>query len=490
MHSIIISLTIILLWSTTVSTTGAQAVDVTDFPEPARVIIENTRPLEHPRGDRLPLLLWPAHGAVVEDAALQERIVRALDERGVAVIASWSYEESNPALGQKSLADSLRVAEIQKKLGMPVCVNANAIMYGFFTNEPDTSHIDENGDPIRDKSIPGRTGCPFRMDHRYGPMRKKVEFFVSAYREAGVPLDFVYGDWEIDGPLEINDAWDAAKRCVACRENISGLDRFENFMEAVRKKRSEATRLCYSEPILAAYPKVLVGNYAVYPHDGNRYWFDYFETFVPHHPHWMDRRAPCRRWYDEFPLTGYTFAMPVVYPWARTWGWYDFENGDYRWFYNMLLAATNAGKHTRPGVPVIPFVHWHTVFEPDPGDKTIRQMSPWAYQELLWHMLLRGHDTFFLWCRTEENPREVALLHGTWAQSLTYADWLDHGTPISFDVPTEPGTVVSGLRMGDRVIVRRTDFDDSDANPVTISVDGRQLVVPVAAGAMQVVELK
>lgn len=292
--------TFLLLWSSTVPTTGAGTDDVSEFPKAARVILDNTRPIEHPRGDRLPLLLWPAQEAIVDDEVLQERIIRALDERGVAVIANWRYEESDPALGTRSLAESLRVARLQKKIGLPVCVNANQIMYGFFTNEPDTSHIDEKGKPVRDAPIPGRSGCPFRMDHRYGHMRGKVEFFVSAYREAGVPLHFVYGDWKIDGPLEINDAWAAAKRCIACRKNIPGLDRFESFMESVRIKRAEATRRCYSEPILAAYPKALAGNYAVYPHDGYRYWFDYFENFVDHHPHRLDRRAPCRRWYDDF----------------------------------------------------------------------------------------------------------------------------------------------------------------------------------------------
>ena len=182
--------------------------------------------------------------------------------------------------------------------------------------------------------------------------------------------------------------------------------------------------------------------------------------------------------------------MLVVYPWARTWGWYDFENGDYRWFYNMLKTATNAAKHTDPSVPIIPFVHWHTIYMPDPGDKTIHQMSPWAYQELLWYMLLRGHDTFFLWCQKHEYPREVTLLHEIWAKSLEYKTWLSKGTPISFEVPTEPGPVVSGLRIGDRVLVRRTDFGDSQKNPVAITVDGKNLAVPVAARSMQVLALK
>jgi hypothetical protein len=32
--------------------------------------------------------------------------------------------------------------------------------------------------------------------------------------------------------------------------------------------------------MLSRFPGVLVGNYVVYPHNGFRYWYDYFEGFV------------------------------------------------------------------------------------------------------------------------------------------------------------------------------------------------------------------
>ena len=67
-------------------------------------------------------------------------------------------------------------------------------------------------------------------------------------------------------------------------------------------------------------PNALVGNYAVYPHDGRRYWWDYFEHYVEGQPVRMDQKARYRHWANEFAGTGYTFAMPVVYPWSWTWG--------------------------------------------------------------------------------------------------------------------------------------------------------------------------
>jgi len=90
----------------------------------------------------------------------------------------------------------------------------------------------------------------------------------------------------------------------------------------------------------------------------------------------------------------------------------------------MLLVASNAGQHAPSRVPVITFVHWHTTDPPQPPDPAIKQMSEWAYQELLWHMLLRRTSTFFLWCPDAENASEVKLLHEVWAVAQEYGDFL------------------------------------------------------------------
>jgi len=456
------------------------------YPPKIQTILENTAPLPFPRGNRLPLFLWPAHGGVVDNDVLQERMIRELNKRGIALISTWDWNDK-----EKSLAESLRIARIQKSLGLRVCVNANACMYGFFNGDQQTAHVDRKGNRFFDDSIPGKIGCPFRIDHRFAPMRKKIDFFVKAYEKAGVPLDFVFGDWEIDGPLEINRAWEAAKRCVVCREKISGIHDFRKFQQIVRDKRSEATRQCYAEPILERFPKAWVGNYGVYPNDGHRYWFDYFEKFFEKHPHRLEQKAPYREWVNDFPSTGYTLAMPVVYPWARIFHWYDFSESDYRWFYNMLLVASNADGNTSPNTPVVPFVHWHTVFDGGDPDTSVRQMSRHAYQELLWHMLLRGSDSFFMWCPDQQSPDETRLVHEAWSAALEYRSWLNDGVPITFEVSPNERTVISGLRVEERVLVRRTDFSKrADASPIRLKIGEQVLVVPSRPGLCQVLEFE
>ena len=56
------------------------------WPEPIRIVFENTQPLKRPRATRLPLFLWPAMnpGRLTDEQALT--LVKQLDERGVGLV--------------------------------------------------------------------------------------------------------------------------------------------------------------------------------------------------------------------------------------------------------------------------------------------------------------------------------------------------------------------------------------------------------------------
>jgi len=463
--------------------------DASPWSSRVQTVLDVTGPLEFARGDRLPLYLWPATNPGKLDDRTAERLVRELDRRGVGLIASWS-----PARREESLSQAFPIARAQKKPDLRVNVNANACMYRFFNGDEATAHVDADGKPFWDQSFdtrgrPHHMGCPFTLDLRKDAIREQIEWFAQAYREAAVDIDFLFADWEIDGPLEVNRAHEASKRCTRCREAIAHVDNFLEFQKVLREMRSELQRYALAEPVLSRFPDALVGNYAVYPHDGFRYWYDYFEQFVEGQPHVADQRAKYRHWANDFAGTGYTFAMPVVYTWYPTYGWYDFDNTDYRWFYNMLLVATNACRHTPSSVPIISFVHWHTTAPPENPDPSVKQLSQEAYQELLWHMLLRGTDGLFLWCPKDEDAEEVRLVHEVYAAAQQYGEFLEKGTPIAFDVPKTPGPVVSGLLLDDRVLVRRTDFGES-RGPVTIRVGRGELPVSASPGRCEVLSLR
>lgn len=454
------------------------------WPSHIQVVFDETEPLKYDRGDRLPLYLWQAMDPGTLDAQAAVELVRTLNERGVGLVASW-----NPGNRQKSLTEALTIARAQKKLGLRVNVNATRCLYSFFNGDDRTAHVDDEGKLFWDESFgKKKMGCPFALDFRRPEIREQISYFIRAFNEAELKVDFVFADWEIDGPIEFNEAHAASKRCTRCRQNIDNIEDFSEFQKALRRLRSELQREVYSEPMKENFPGVLVGNYGVYPHNGYRYWYDYYEQYVDGQPYQADRRAKYRQWYHEFPDTGYTFEMPVVYTWRRIFDWYDYANTDYRWFYNMLLVASNAGRNTPAEIPIISFVHWHTIETKPPGEP-VAQLSETMYQELLWHMLLRGTDTFFLWCRKEEAAKEIRLVHQVYAQAQQYGEFLSEGRPIIFDVPSRPGLVISALRLGDRLLIRRTDFEEA-IEPVEITVDGKKIKVESVAGTCRVLSLR
>ena len=458
--------------------------DTPNWPEHIRIALDATEPLKFGRGDRLPLYLWQSMDPGPLDDQAAVHLVNKLNERGVGLVTSW-----NPNNRHKSLAQSLTVAKAQKKLGLGVNINATRCLYLFFNGDIRTAHIDEKGQAFWDESFgKHKMGCPFALDFRRPVIKEQIEHFVRAFKEASLPVDFIFADWEIDGPIEFNQAHAASRRCRRCRENIENIDDFEPFQKVLRRLRCDLQRQVYAEPIQSNYPDALVGNYGVYPHNGYRYWYDYYEYYVEGQPFLADQRARYRKWYHEFAETGYTFAMPVVYPWCRIFDWYDYADTDYRWFYNMLMVASNAGKYTPTDVPIISFVHWHTI-ETKHGSGEAVQFSEEKYQELLWHMLLRGTDTFFLWCPKQQAAKETRLVHQVYADAQQYGDFLSEGTPINFDVPKQPETIVSGLKLKDRVLIRRTDFEHSE-KVVAIAVEGKKIKVLPAPQRCQIISLR
>jgi hypothetical protein len=457
--------------------------NVIKWPSHIQVVLDSTKHLKYDRGGRLPLYLWQAMDPGRLNEKDLEELVTELDKRGVGLISSW-----NPGDRRKSLAQSLTIAKVQKKLNLRININATSCLYSFFNGDEKTAHIDDEGKPFWDESFgKKKMGCPFALDFRQPYIKEQVEYFVKAFKKAGLDVDFVFADWEIDGPIEFNNAYEASKRCKRCRENIKNIDDFEEFQKVLRKIRCRLQKETYAEPLKLNFPGVLVGNYGVYPHNWYRYWYDYYEYYVDGQPCRSDQRAKYRKWYDEFPETGYTFAMPVVYTWQRIYDWYDYADTDYRWFYNMLLVASNAGEYTPAEIPIISFVHWHTIRDDSVNSKAV-QFSEDKYKELLWHMLLRGTDTFFLWCPNQEAAKEIELVHQVYSQAQQYGEFLSDGIPINFSVPKQPAAVISGLKLKNRVLVRRTDFTKTN-DPVEITVDDRSIKVEATPKKCQIITI-
>ena len=447
------------------------------------ILLRETQPLKFPRGQRLPLYLWtPNFPAAADDAEL-ERVLKALDTRGIALFARWGGNNFEQASEQP-----LRLARLQKKLGLETSVDATGLAHGFYNGSPETGHVDADGKRFFDKSFFWSPGCPFAVQPRYDAMRARLEPYLKKYQDEQLRLDFWTADWEFDGPNEWNNGWAAARQCVTCRAQIPNLDtNFAAFQTAVRTVRAEMQREVFVKPIQRHFPAASIGNYAMTPHDGRRYWWDFFEKRTAGLPAEQEHAALYRPWAREFEDCGYNVAMPVIYTWFNTFNDYPFENRQYRWFYNLMLEATSTGRRTAPGLPRVTFVHWTTTNPPKELPKDFEAMTEVNYEELLWHLLLRGHDTFAMWCPAPELAQEVRPVHRVYAAALEYKEFLDRGRPVFFDVPKQPDSVVSALQLGQRLLVRRTDFTTQSETLEVKLPTGAILRVPRAAGKCLVI---
>ena len=148
------------------------------WPERIQAALDVTEPLQYSRGNRLPLYLYSAMNPGKLDDETSEYLVKELDRRGIGLVCSW-----NPNAREKSLSECLTVARAQKKLGVPVNINATSCVYSFFNGDERTAHIDSQGNPFWDDSLHRKKmGCPYAIDFRKDAIREQVEYFARNYK--------------------------------------------------------------------------------------------------------------------------------------------------------------------------------------------------------------------------------------------------------------------------------------------------------------------
>ena len=227
---------LLMLWVVSllsIATTTKLAAE--ELPRNLRVVLDATHAVQHSRSGRLPLYVLPISGSLKGTSdKLASDALQQLDRRAIGYSVDWQHTEF-----EESLREGLRIAKMQRELGQPVAVNANACLYSFFDGSEDTLHVDQSGNRFADNSLGGKLGCPFAIEHRVPIIKWRVEKFLRAYKQAGVDIDFIFADWEIDGPIEWNDSWATHKRCTRCRSRISMIEDFRVFQSKLRSIRSQ-----------------------------------------------------------------------------------------------------------------------------------------------------------------------------------------------------------------------------------------------------------
>jgi hypothetical protein len=202
---------------------------------------------------------------------------------------------------------------------------------------------------------------------------------------------------------------------------------------------------------------------------------------------------PVRTWSDHvLPPSApalFTTTNPVAYGndefFAKTWRaeWpLDRLHVD-RFYTHLLLRQVSADEANRQGVaPEVTSMAWVARWVPDDGDPQIPVMSREAYREALRHLWLRGVDAMAVFNARHDGFEEMAVLEvvdaaAVYDEMLAFVEFLDGGDVLHTDVPERQheGVLWSGLRLGERAIVRVTSQSALDQAVVLEPWPGRRV---------------
>ena len=274
---------------------------------------------------------------------------------------------------------------------------------------------------------------------------------LQKFKDAGVTVDAMWMDWEGD-PVGGADRYEQALHCRRCRAMLppGTLATGQAFNDYCWRRYVELTGAYLAAPVAEIFPKCSTANW---------------------HATVSTPARPVRTWLDLAitpvvpPL--FTASNPVAYGntvsmhlWKAAYK-FDREHVD-QFYTHMLLSEVSDDTANRlvwtPGRASIP---WVCRWCPDDENPKIPVMTRERYREVLRHLWLRGINGMQIFNPLRPGYETMAVdevkdAAAIYDEMLAYRDFLDHGTPLSLDVPKmqDEGVIWSGLRMEDRAVIR------------------------------------
>jgi hypothetical protein len=339
------------------------------------------------------------------------------------------------------------------------------MMQGYAFNGPpdlakETSmHILPEG--YKGKNRPGQQPvfpCPLVLD---GWIIKQAELRETfrKFKEAGVKIDAVWWDWEIE-PSWREAQWDEARNCSRCRQQFPPgvLDDQDMYRRFIAQWRVQLFSAYFVAPILESYPNCSVTN-----------WEEIISTPQHRTPAWSGRYL-----WPVKDIGMYTAANPVAYGntiwkrynWKDEWGWPLDETHMDRVYTSVMLNQISV--HERNNQLVSPWkqsIPWVDRFCADDRDPSIPILTRPRYREILRHCWLRGADGMQIFNPKwfPEDPAKMRIMTEEiedavliYDEMLAFREFLDNGQVMNTETLTPPhdGPVWSGLRLGNRAVVR------------------------------------
>jgi hypothetical protein len=300
--------------------------------------------------------------------------------------------------------------------------------------------------------------CPLMLEG-WVITQQKTRATFKKFKDAGVNIDAVWLDWEIE-PDWRDAQWDEAKNCSRCRKQFSAgvLDDQQLYRQFIEQWRVQLFSAYVVAPILEYYPNISITN-----------WEEIISTHENPTPSWSGYRT----WLPK-DLGMYTAANPVAYGntiwkkynWKKEWNWPLDEAHMDRVYTSVMLNQISV--HERNAMQVSPWkqsIPWVDRYCADDQDPKIPIMSRTRYREVLRHCWLRGADGMQifnpLWFPKDAvklaiATEEIADAVQIYDEMLTYRKFLDRGVVMNTDTLTPPyeGAIWSGLKIGNEAIIR------------------------------------
>lgn len=407
--------------------------------------------LDHERGDRWPLVLWDGVGF----EALSSGEIEALLARGVV---------QHLRLRQADV----QAARALTNAGAPVVLMegaGGAWPYDTVRGSQRWRLVFPSGTdvPARWRNLPDPT-----LNDGWWRAAAQTRERLQQYQSRDVSVDAVWLDYE--GAL-LHDDYAALRASTSAGKLPTGILADARRYQVYRRLHwLHGLSRYVAAPVRRVYPDAAVTNWVVMMSTAAhpvRSWTDWQHPATP--PVFFTHTNPIAYGIDTY----FQSAWPDDHQVSRA-------NVD-RFYTHLLLRqvsvdARNRAKHR----PDLGAVVWVARWVPDERDRRVPVMSRAAYREALRHIWLRGVDAMQVFNPRREGyelyaVREVEDAQWVYNEMLAYRQFLEEGEVMNFDVPDNRETSVmwSGLRLGDRALVRITNLG-SDRASIKICLTERQ----------------
>lgn len=441
----------------------------------------NIRPLDHPLGDRLPILTWQSRGfpTGLEDGRVEE-VQQLLMERGLSPLCN---PVANPSVAEQYVP----LLKYRQGRGFPICILPQGWLQIHFVSDKRGRYKAPHQPPAESsKEFP----CPaaLRDGRRVERGAAQTREVLTLLKSAGIDVRLVVVDFESGaylrnaGDLEeaVRKQAAMAQKCPRCVALFTrdALSTPGGYSTVVDQSRAFAIRKMLCDPAREVYPNIHVGNFYAWPI--NR---------LP---------RPEGRWPAYgYERSGMDVAMPRVYMNAG-WGGAGKDQEKMNWnaFYCCLEGFSPAASVLREGELLVPWVHvWLGGKYLDFVMRGRKLPEPWVMEEMACHMMLRGAETFAVWMDTPgafpadypypEYARmgqfvyDVKGVQEGFNQMLPLNAFLRRARPMTFEVPGQKNELGaqtatwSGMLAADKALVRTVSFNEGRSVSKTVEIYGR-----------------